>query len=116
MQPLPDRNTILSAVAGFLAAASKRTEEPGLGFKLKMASGLVAMAERELRLEATHRQQEQQRLVDFLGVTGEVEELNSRLVQKIKSEELDYRSTLALVKQNLKAELAVIQPRFDTEL
>ncbi len=113
MQPLPDKNTILSAVAAFLAGASKKDNDPGLKFKLKLAAGLVAMVERELRLEAEHGQAENERLSAHLGVGGELAELNRILVEKIKKEPLDWPATLKLVQENLKAELAVIQPKFE---
>lgn len=116
MQPLPDKNTILTAVAGSLAASAQRSEQPGLSFKLRLAAGLVAMTERELRLETGHRQAEKSRLAAYLETEGELESLNALLVERIKNHEIDWPATVALVKENLKAELAVIQPKFDTEL
>ena len=123
MQDAPSPEQLLAAVVRFLrddaGPALARNGDGALAYQARVASNMLAIAGRELRLAPAADAAEAARLQALLGDTGgaaDLVRLNQQLAEAIASAELDLRSPgLAdhLWRTTLD-KLAVDQPNYDS--
>lgn len=135
MQDAPDKNTLLAGVAMFLAgqvepALKSPGAHKGLAFRSRIAAHLVATVGRELAFEDTHDAAELTRLRALTGRAdrdgaalvgearrAEITRLRAVLAGQLRSDDpIDEAATRAAVMQQLREQLQVVQPRFDTTI
>ncbi len=132
MQDAPDKNTLLAGVAMFLAgqvepALKRPGADKGLAFRSRIAAHLVATVGRELAMEEAHDTAELARLRGLTGEDGdplageprraEIMRLRALLARQLRSDAvIDEGATRAAVMQQLREQLQVVQPRFDTTI
>ncbi len=131
MQDLPEKSTLLDALARFLDVEVRgAVQDPALAFRVRIASHLAQVVAREIRGEDAHDLAELQRLEKLLdrtmGPTAirredrhlQMKQMNRTLAKAIRAGTLDARERTeahAHVKATLIDKLSVIQPRFDTK-
>jgi hypothetical protein len=126
MQDLPDKISLLKAVARFLAddRFKKEIRDPALAFRMKIATHVLETVAREDQLGEAHDTAELKRLETLFALPASEAELSSGTRQaRIKSlntklaEELrarfDVPGAHAHLKATLAEKLSVTQPRFD---
>ncbi|MFN8217122.1 MAG: DUF6285 domain-containing protein [Solirubrobacterales bacterium] len=114
MQDRPTAAEAVEAVAGFLREELLGDLEGSAAFQVRVAGNLLAIVERELRLEPELERGELARLEALLGHGGELAELNRELGAAIRSGAIDDRSAelLAHLRTTARARLEVANPRY----
>lgn len=124
MQDLPDKQTLLGALAQFLSEqVQPAITDRGLAFRVRIAAHLADTLRREVAHEEAHDAAELARLRDLLGAEGlpsdrtdAIRTLNARLAQALREGTVDADAARASLLATLRDKLAVVQPRFDTRL
>lgn len=129
MQDLPDRSSLLTAVARFLAddRLKAAVRDPALAFRLKIAAHLIESVVREEKSEEAHDAAELSRLEALFALPrsapelatslrrARIAELNRRLATELRAggtEDFAARAHDHL-KATLADKLSVTTPRFD---
>lgn len=130
MQDLPDRSSLLTAVARFLGddRLKAAVRDPALAFRLKIAAHLLESVVREEKNEDAHDAAELSRLEELFELPRSasapatsarrerIAELNRRLASELRTG--GNETFAARARDHLKAtltdKLAVTTPRFDT--
>lgn len=130
----PGKEDLLDAVARFLQQdVLGAVSDPGLAFRLRVAANLVGLVARECRQEEAQADQEFARyralfpgqppfpteLIEHRRNT--LRDFQRRLAERLRGEEEEWSDeALAAVAKHLRAslqaELAIVNPRFDTRL
>ena len=129
MQDIPDKSTLLTAVARFLKRdLAPVTESPALRFRVLIAANLLGVVTREIGLEATHFNAEVDRLDGLLseeavaqlraaqGEEARRAALSEAYAQLLTAPEVPEDALFAHVQATLAEKLAVINPRFDLSM
>lgn len=111
----PDKETLLEAVAQFLALELKgAVADPRLAFRVLIAAHLTATVAAELRGGAQQDAAELARLQKLLpGVDGDLRALNRELAARLRDGRLDGAAALAHLQETLAEKLRVVSPRFE---
>jgi hypothetical protein len=117
MQDRPTAAEAVEAVASFLKEELMGELEGSVAFQVRVASNLLAIVERELRLGPELGRRERARLEELLGHAGELAELNRELAAAIRSGQIDDRSgpLLADLRTTARERLEVANPRYLTQ-
>jgi hypothetical protein len=110
----PNKTDVLAGVATFLGGTvAKSIEDPGLRFRVKIAAHLLGQIAREVASDPVRLAAEHRVLEVLLGAVDDQEEA---LLSYIESTDVGELVGLAgALRQAMKPDLAVIDPRFDTE-
>lgn len=114
MQDRPTAAEAVEAVASYLKEDLMGELEGTAAFQVRVASNLLAIVERELRLGPGLERGERARLEELLGHEGELAELNRELAAAIRSAQIDDRSEalLAHLRTTARERLEVANPRY----
>ena len=131
MQDRPSAPDLMDAIADFLMkdVMPLVKEQDAVAYKTLVSWNMLGVMARELREGEGHVNEELKRLHDLIADTGgnsprtqldkqrQVRELNVRLAEKIKTEKIADPASPAWkhVKQTLIENLAVSNPRFNTD-
>jgi len=88
----------------------------GLEYRVRVAVNLARILEREERLGPAALERERVLLEPLVGAGGDLEELNTRLVAKLRSGEADAdfeRRALAALSEIARAKLAIARPGYE---
>jgi hypothetical protein len=129
MHDRPDKQTLLDAVAGFLALVVRpKIEDKALNFRVLIAAHLCSVASSEIRTEDVQDLAQLMRLAaifpdeppppDLRRESRErsLRALEAELARRIREGSLDERQralAVAHVRETLREKLRVINPRFD---
>jgi hypothetical protein len=132
MQDLPNKVTLLEALAHFLETQVRPAlKDPSLAFRARIAAHLAEAVAREVKSDEAQDLAELARLQTLLGQQeaspprsseqrkGAILLLNRELSKRLRKGDLDERTMTearAHVKATLIEKLKVTQPRFDTSL
>ncbi len=120
MQNRPDHPTLLDAITRFLLEELTPTlaQNKAMQFRVLIAANLASIVGNELRSHAQRFSSEGARLASLLGAPvpgsdAELEALNERLTDKLRSGEIDEGAALEHLLQTARETLATTNPRFD---
>lgn len=115
MQYRPTASELLSAIAELLEDEVLAAAPPALQHKVRVASHLASVLEREQRLGATNLERERELLAGLLGHDGDVPELGGELASRLRNggdEVLEAGAWDALV-EIARGDLAIAKPGHD---
>ncbi len=110
---LPMPGELLAGVAEFLKQDVAEKLDSHNGFLARVAANSLGIAQREFQYGNALAAQEQQRLQDLLGQTGELDGLRWELVNRLRSDmPLNTPGLEEHLRQSVAGQLAIDQPRY----
>lgn len=120
MRNRPDHPTLLDAITRFLLEELTPTlaQDKAMQFRVLIAANLTSIVGNEMRSRHERFSSEGTRLAKLLTAAAptsdaELEVLNARLSDKLRSGEIDEGAALVHLLQTAKETLATTNPRFD---
>jgi hypothetical protein len=111
---LPSAATLLQAAAKYLEAELLPVLADYHRFQTRVTINVLNLVRRELEFEQVQRGAERERLCAILGYDGNVDEMNAKLAERIRSGAIasDDCALRSHIRQSLEDALAINNPRW----
>lgn len=116
MHDRPDAQELLAAIADLLERDVMPALSGGLEYRVRVAANLARILEREARLGPALLERERELLEALVGPGESVLALNARLVEQLRSGDLDLdfeRRALAALSEIARGKLAIARPGYE---